>query len=315
MNENLQTQNEEEISLLDLFTVLLRYRKLIAGIIVLFIVLSIAGYFVYPVYQYKRKISVLNKQGTMQLEIEPKARMYVSQNIDSFILRPDIIYESLYTAGMKKFTYKGGKISLDDENKTMVMYLIDMFWIKNTSLSGDILFQKDQDKIFNVKRTGENTNINQNPVFEVTFKNNDSELIIKFMESIYKLCTLRVQESLQPSAQMTVSNYERLINLPHASESIKMIIEKDYDSYIFLKNFLDGKEAVVKMVSEPLIVEDFVSLSFYKAQYFKTGIIVVFAGIFLAIMLAFVLNVIRSVKSDETAMEKIRDALGNLGGK
>jgi hypothetical protein len=321
MNNSTEIKNEDEISLLDLFTVLLRYRKLIAGIILLFIMLSIAGYFIYPVYQYKKEMSKSQKQGVMQMEIVPKARSYVSQTLDSFLLRSDVIYESLYAAGMDEFSYRGEKISFDDENKKRIMYLIDMFWIKNMNLKGDIFIQKEYDKTFSVKRTGENKNTNTNTttntssVFEITLKDKDQEFIKKFLESIYNSCVISVEENMRTNAQMMVDNYERIMNLSKISESMQMILERDFDTYVYLKDFLDGKEVVVRLISEPVFVESFVSQSLYKDQYFKTGIIIVFAGFFLAVMLAFGLNVVRNIKSDEEAMKKIRDALGASGNK
>jgi len=325
MNKNEQNKNEEEISLLDLFTVLLRYRKLIIGITLAFIILAVIGYFIYPVYQYNKAKSKLLSQGIMQMEIVPKARPFISQNLDSFILRSDIIYDSLNTAGMKDFLFPGGKIPFKDDNKVNIMYLIDMFWIKNLDFKGNIYIKMDHDKIFYVKRTGTGTgtgtaaaaatNTNQSLVYEISLKNKDAKLIEGFLYSIYKLCTINVENNIRSSAQMMVNNYERLMQLTGASESIKTILEKDYDTYIFFKDFLAGKEAVVKLISEPVFVENYTPISFFQYQYPKTGIIIVLAGIFLAVITAFAINAIRNIKNDNEAMNKIRDAMGNSGGK
>jgi LPS O-antigen subunit length determinant protein (WzzB/FepE family) len=317
MKENVPIQNEDEISLLDLFAMLLRYRKLIAGITLLFIMLAIAGYFIYPAYKYKKALATVHTQGIMQIEIVQKAQLYISQSLDSFINLPDIIYDSLYAAGMETFKYKGGEIFLNDENKTTVMYLINLFWIQNLDLDGNILVQKGQEhkKIFNVRKTGVSTGTNTSSVYEVTLKDKDSDMIKKFMEFIYKLCTVKVEENLRTNAEMMVNNYERLINSSRVSESMQMILEKDFDAYVFLKNFLDGKEVVVRLIGEPVIILSPVSLTLLKSQYKKTGIIIVFAGFFMAVMFAFALNTIRNIKNDEEAMKKIHDALRNSGGK
>jgi len=312
MNDNVKIQ-DEEISLLDLFTVLVRYRKLIIGITLVFILLAVAGYFIYPVYQYKKEKAGLQSQGKIQIEIAPRARPYVSQSLDSFVFRSDLIYDSLYTAGMKKFSYQGDEIPLDDENKVKVMYLIDMLWIKNLDSKGNIYFEKEQNKIFNVTNTGIKGNTSS--VYEVTLKNKDTEIIEKFLYSVYKLVTVNVENNMRSSAQIMVNNYERLMQLKGASESIKSMLEKDFDTYTYFKDFLDGKEIVVRLVSEPVFVEGINSLSFYQDLYPKTGVLIAFAGLFLAVMLAFLLNVIRSIKNDEEAMKKIRDALENSGSK
>jgi len=315
MNNNAEIQNDDEISLLDLFIVLLRYWKLIAGVTLAFIIPVTAGFFIYPAYKYKKAMEEVKMQGIMQLEIVPKAQTYISQSLDSFILRSDIIYESLYSAGMKEFTYKGGKESISGETQKRVMSLIDMFWIKNIVLKGNTSIREKQDNIFNLKRMDPSSVMDTSSVYEITFKNKDSELIKKFMESLYKLCTVSVADNLQIAAQAMVSNYEHFMNLSNTSEATIKILEKNFDAYIYLKSFLEGKESAVKMVSGPVIVENYVSLSVYKRQFLKTGIIIVFAGFILAVILAYVLNAIRIIKNDEEAMKKIRDALGNSGRK
>jgi len=305
MNNDKEIQNEDEISLLDLFTVLLRYRKLIAGIILMFIILAAAGYFIYPAYKYNKSLKENISTGILQLEIVPKAQVYISQGLEYFILRPEILTDSLFAAKVEEFEFKGGKIPLNVENKATVMYLINLFWIQNLDLNGNTYIEsgKDYKKIFRVKRTGS--------VVEITFKDKDPEKIKRFMESIFELSTKSVEENLRVNASMMVNNYERLADMPKVSESIQLILEKDFDAYVFLKDFLNGKEIVVKRVSEPVLTADYLSLSLYKSQFKKTGTIIVIAGFFIAVMLAFVLNAIRNIKDDEEAMKKIRDALGN----
>jgi len=311
MNNSTEIQNENEITLLDLFTVLLHYWKLIAGISLVSIILSIAGFFIYPVYKYNKDMDIAKRQkrGIMWLEVAQRAQPYVSQQLDSFILRPDIIYDSLYTAGKEKFSYNRGYISMDEGNKTTVMHLIDLFWIRNLDLNGNILVPKDKeyDKVFSVKKTGS--------VFEVMLKDNDPEMLKKFMESIFKLCSVSVEENMRINAQSMVSNYERLMGLPNVSEPVKFMLESYFSTYVYLKDFLDGKEVIVKLVGEPVFVEELVSVYLNRFKFMKTCILIVFAGFFLSVMLAFVLNAIRNIKSDEEAMKKIRDALGNSGSK
>jgi len=304
MNDNTETQKDDEISLLDLFTVLLRYRKLIAGIIFAFIILAAVGYFIYPNYKYNKSLETNILHGIFQLEIVPKAQAYISQGLEQFIVRPELLTDSLYAAKMEEFEFRGGKIPLSIENKATVMYLINLFWLQNLDLNGNIFIEKGKEytRIFSVRRIG--------TVIEIIFKDKDPKIIKEFLESIFKLVIVNVEENLRVNAQLMVTNYERLMNLPKVSESIQMILEKDFDSYIFLRDFLDGKEPVIKRISEPVLTENFFSLSYYRSQYRKTGIIIIFAGFFIAVMYTFALNAVRNIKNDEEAMKKIRDALG-----
>jgi len=307
MSDNPRNQNEEEISLLDLFTVVLRYRKLIIGIIVFSIILSIAGYYIIPLYQYNKAKKNLQTQGIMQLEIAKKAQGYVSQSMDNFILHPEVIYNSLYSAGKKYFLYGGGSVPLDDKNKTTVMYLINLFWIQNLDFNGNILVQKESNRIFNVKR--------RDQIVEVTLKDIDTEMIKKFMENIFISCKQNVENNMRNSAIMMVSNYERLLNSPKKSESVQMMLERDFDTYVYLSNFLEGKEDVVKLASKPVFAETPTSIIIFQKQYPRKGVFIAFAGIILAFMLAFLLNTIRNIKNDEDSMKKITEALENSGEK
>jgi hypothetical protein len=313
MNDNTEIQKDDEISLLDLFAVLLRYRKLIIGITLAFIIPTAAGYFVYPSYKYNKSMKTNVKQGIMQIEIVQKAQPYVSQGLEFFIQNPEVITESLYVSGLDEFKFKGGKISVEDENKTTVMYLINLFWLQNLDLNGNTFIQrgKEHNMIFRARRIGGNTG----SINEITFKNKDSVIIEKFLESIFEICTINVEENLRRNAQLMVSNYERIMNLSMISESAKLMLENNYDTYVFLKDFLDGNEIVLRRVSGPILTENFLSLSTYKSQYRKTGIIIVLAGFVLAVISAFALNAIYNIKNDEESMKKIRGALENSGGK
>jgi hypothetical protein len=316
MENEKQIKNEDEISLLDLFTVLVRYRKLIIGISVFSIVLAFTGYFFYPEYQYKEAQSGKQIQGIMNMEIAPKAAPYVSQSLDNFILSSDIIYDALHMAGMEYFEYSGEKLSMADESdKKIIMYLINQLWIKNLDLAGNRLVPegKEHNKTFSVRKIGSGTSTTA--VTEVTYKNKDAELVKKFFDSLFALSAAKVEDNMRINAQIMVGNYERIASLSKISESMQIILEKDFDTYIFLRDFLDGKENAVKLVGEPVFVETVALLMEYKDSYPKTGVITALAGIFIAVLIAFALNVIRTVKNDEEAMQKIRDALGDSGSK
>ena len=311
MNTNQEIQKDDEISLFELFTVLLRYRKLIIVVTVCAFVLAVAGYFFFPAFQYERAVKKRLTHGIMQMEILQNVQPYISFPLNSFLLRSDIIYDSLYVAGMDELSYKGGKISVADEsNKTEVMFLINQFWLLNLDLAGNVFIArgKEHNKVFNVRMLGGGTN-----VAELTFKNKDTELVRKFLASMFALSTVRIEDNLRVSAQTMVNNYERFMNLPAVSDSIQMILERDFETYVFLKDFLDGKEKAVRLIDEPVLIDSVVPLSAYKRSYLNKALLIIFGGFFGSMLLALGLNVIRSIKNDEEAMKKIRDAMGNSG--
>jgi len=140
-------------------------------------------------------------------------------------------------------------------------------------------------------------------------------MVKKFMENIFISCKQNVEDNMRNNASMMVSNYERLLNTPKKSESVQMMLEKDYDTYVYLSDFLDGKEKVVKLVSEPVYAETPVSLTIFRNEFERKVMLISFAGFILSVVLAFLLNIIRNLKQDKESMKKITDAMENSGEK
>jgi hypothetical protein len=107
-----------------------------------------------------------------------------------------------------------------------------------------------------------------------------------------------------------VDNYERLINNPGGSQSSQQTLDRDFQNYSFFKEFLEGRDSVLAIIGEPVVTEQEIFLGVYQDGYLKIAIILVFAGFFIAVFYAFVLNAIRNIKADEESMKKINDALG-----
>jgi hypothetical protein len=316
MENEKQKQNDDEISLMDLFMVLLRYRKLIIGITLFSVLLAVAGYFFYPEYQYNRAMDSKLNQGIMQMETVQRAVPYIPVALNNFILNAEIIYDSLLAAEIDYISYKGENIYIGDslsetdkKDRASNLYLIRQFWIKNMDINEKILFPKDEEykKTFSVKMT--------DSIASIILNNQDGEKIKIFFETLFRLTVAKVEEYLRVNAQVMVDNYERIMNLPKISESMQMILEKDFDAYNYMCDFLAGKETVVKMVNEPMIVEPVILHEIYRKGYNLKGVIIVFAGFFAAICLSFFLNALHNIRNDEETMKKIKDALGNSGSK
>jgi hypothetical protein len=77
------------------------------------------------------------------------------------------------------------------------------------------------------------------------------------------------------------------------------ILEKQFEDYAFLKEFLDGNNSALIMVGEPALTEVEVYLSVFRADYLLKGLIFVLAAAFLAVFLAFALNAVRGIKNDD----------------
>jgi hypothetical protein len=324
MNNNTQIQNEEEISLLDLFTVLLRYRILIVGITLAFIILAIVGYFIYPVYQYNNVINNNQIHGRIIISIKQNMLNYVNKNPEYFINRADVVMDSLREAGMDKFEYAGNKsVSLKDvTERAKALYIINQILILNKSLNGkenkesDRVFQiiTNTTKISNSTRNVE-TVVKDSYSIEVLYKNKDPELIKSFFQNLIIHGNEIAGDYIKSLAEAIVNNYEQIMEGEHTGISWQNAMGGNIFLYAYGKNFLDGKESILTALGEPLLTKPEIDLSTFKKGFVKKGIILVFAGFFLSIVLAFILNTIRNIKNDDETMKKIREAMGNSAGK
>jgi hypothetical protein len=318
MKDDVQIQKEDEVSLLDLFTVMLRYWKFITGITLAFIVLAISGYFIYPNYKYNNAVKNKLVQGRIIISIKQNMLGYITKSPEYFINRADVVMDSLREAGMDKFEYaKKNTVSLTDETeRTRALYLINQILILNKGLNGKDY--NESKRIFQVitNKTKEvQTVVRDDYTIEVIFKNKDAELIRSFLQRLVVRANEIAGEYIYTFAEAIVDNYEQIMSGSHTGLSWENAMGNNLFIYAYVKNFLEGKENVFTALGEPVITEPDISLFIFQNNYTQIGIILVFVGFFLSIVFVFILNVIRNIKNDEESMKKIRDALGNSGGK
>jgi hypothetical protein len=88
---------------------------------------------------------------------------------------------------------------------------------------------------------------------------------------------------------------------------------QDYIRYRWARDFLSGDDTVLKVLHPPIVSGEFKiidSPSGSSGSVIGSSVIIVFAALFLAVFLAFVLNAVKNISADSDVMEKIRGALG-----
>ena len=301
-------KNDNEISLLDIFVVLIRYRKMILCITFFALILAIAGYFINPVRQYNNALQNRKVQGRMFMSIRPIAQQYMPYNLAFIVNRPDIVMESLRGTGLETFEHRGRIISLSNKaEQARALHLINQFFVKNTDPGGRP-YRSEDERAFQV--------IASNPFnIEVIFRNKNPEMVASFLNVFFAETDAIVADFLLPHAESMVMNYERLMIDPNITESMRQILEVNYEKYIFFRNILEGSESALMMIGNPIITEPGIFLHTFRSGYLRRGVIMVFTGIFFAVFLAFILNAINSIKHDKEAMKKINAALGKNSSK
>jgi len=327
MNDNEQNKNEEEISILDLFTVLLRYRKLIIGITLAFIILAVVGYFIYPVYQYNNALKSSLLEGRIIITIKQTMLNYISRNPEYFINRADVILDSLREAGMEKFKYDGKEsVSLTNEaERTKALYLINQIMILNKNLNGED--NEDDKRIFQVitnttkftdktnKTKNVETVVKDTVSVQVFYKDKDPEFIRTFFQNLIIHGNEIAGDYIRSLGEAVVISYEQAMNGTHTGLSWENAIGGNLFYYAFIKDFLEGKETILTALGEPVITKPEIFLSTFRKNLLKKCVYLAFAGFFLSIVLAFGLYFINKIKNNEETMKKIRDAMGNSDGK
>ena len=324
MNENEQIKNEEEISLLDLFTVLLRYRKLIIGITLAFIILAVAVYNIYPVYQYNKAVKNIPFEGRILILIKQNMLNYMVKNPEYFLNRADVVLDSLREAGMDKFRYDGNKsVSLTDEaDRTKALYLINQIYIMNKNLKG--VDNDEGARIFQVitnytsiSKSAKKfeTLVKDGFSVEVYYKNKDPEFIRSFFQNLINHGNEMAGDYIRSLGEAVVYNYEQILEGTHKGLSWESAMGNNIFYYGHIKNFLEGKETILTALGEPVIIKPEIFLSAFQAPLKKKCIVLAFAGFIISIVLAFGLYIIKKIKNNEEAMKKIREAMGNSGGK
>ena len=309
----IQNQQDDEISLLDLFTVLLRYRKLIISITLFSVVLAVAGYFIYPAYQYNKARRDNQFQGKAFFSVNNHVQPLVTQNLGSLINDADIVYDSLRDAGMEIFNYgRKQKISLADEaERSRALFLINELLVKGVDLKGKVIPEKS--RMLKINSVNGNNTANSRTV-EISFKNEDIVLVNSFIQAMFIRSNETILSYIRSDAEAIVRNFELLMNNADGIQYTQQILAENFNQYSFFKNVFEGRENVL-LQSNAVITENMITLEALQDAYAFKGVILGFTGFLMALMLAFLLNVIRITKSDEKAMKKIREAMGNSGGK
>lgn len=291
MNDTLE-KNDEEISLVDLFAVLVRYRKLIGVMMFFTVVLAVAGYFFYPAYKYKKQWKGVSNtyEITVPMRIHPGAFFFInSARFRFYFTYPEII----------RSLFEDTNQNLDDEK--ILAWLPPTFAVTK---DGETTYVSKNEKFTIKERMGG---------FEFIYKTDNSESGIVFLQNYLSRLNKAVEQEVRPLAQSYVEIYEG--NMDNEA-FVDFSGNANPNMYIMTKVWLKENADPLIQSFDPQVVEltHLNTMSQLRSKYIKMALIFVFAVFFFSVFLAFALNAIRSIKNDEEAMAKIRDALGRPAG-
>ena len=262
----------DEISLIDLFSVLIKFRKLICIITFLLTVFI----FIFGLLNKKISMSVYNVE--YNIPIINNERINVLLNYD---LSSDLIlkFSNLYTiANLTKelpLFYFNAEDSFFDEND--YNYFIKKQQIKNNYL----------------------VSINENEsAINIFIKTKYLENVDLFIKTLIDRFNIQYELILQPLV------VNRLFTLDSLIKDDKLDFDKSdiISEYIYLQDLNKTKLYVLDENPTSFIFRE------SNFSYLILFFIAFFASLFISIFIAFFINAIKNIKSDAVASEKIKSA-------
>lgn len=289
---------EDEISLVDLFAVLLRYRRMIALAAALAAAGAALAYAVVPGLRYARAKENLRAEAVYRAVPSPAAQLLVDSRellsyAQSVVSDPVVLLGALGDAGYDKLADLelggGGGRALSAVRQRL---------IENRGRSGTALNAEDRLYHFELK----------DGTLQLSFKDPDEDKALAFVDAMHRRVNVGLFTMLAPVARAEVENYERLSAMDSLSAAVSEALAKNYLRYAAARRYLDGSEAALISIQDPYVLAPVLELSAMRRDVLKQGLLAFVAVVFLALLAAFVRHWAAGVKADPEAMRKLREA-------
>lgn len=278
--ENLEDnyKNEDEISLLDLLSVFVKYRKLIIwGTVVFALLVSIFLFF----------LSKSSDNQDQLYSIDYNITVYPKMSIFSNIVSFDIVDDTNNKLNDKKL--------ISEINKNTLVFDYDF----NSSNLDVLNYNQFIFDLFNNKEYLAELSKTKNN-FLLSIKTINPENSDLFVNELINVVNNEYREFLLPLIQKRINEINLL--LPQYSSDKKEIKDKLLNEKITLTELSNENFNILQTNFSKFIVRE------NKDSLLLKIIIVWFASFFIFIFIAFLLNAIQNIKSDKEASAKIKNA-------
>lgn len=285
-------QNDDEISLVDILVVLLKHWKMIVILPVVVALVSAVYLFVKPTTNNTRQTETIVTCTVNPLIKQLAGTENLEELVSSFYLKDlYLLYQAVKDAGITQIA----AIELPPKSEE-AMYIVKSLLIDGKTPQNTDL--KDTEKPYLV--------VNRNGVISITVRFNNKDQSNQFLRLVTDAVKTRVSKLLLPIAKKEVEDYEKLLieGGKSASNQLQNSLAIRYPSYTSALLLVKGEQDV-------LTISNSITIELPVAAKSATLVIVVsvFAALFFAVFLAFVLEAIENVRKDPEAMAKIRSVL------
>ena len=277
--ENLEDnyKNEDEISLLDLLSVFVKYRKLIIwGTVVFALLVSIFLFFLSKSSDNQEQLYLIDYNITV----------YPNMSIFSNIVSFDIVDDTNNKLNDKKL--------ISEINKNILVFDYDF----NSSNFDVLEYNQFILELFNDKEYLAELSKTKNN-FLLSIKTINPENADLFVNELINVVNNEYREILLPLIQKRINEINLL--LPQYSSDEKEIKDKLLNEKITLTELSNENFNILQTNFSKFIVRE-------NNSILLKIIIVWFASFFIFIFIAFLLNAIQNIKSDKEASAKIKNA-------
>ena len=262
----------EEITLIDLLIVVIRYRRIIIIPLTIAVVVSALVIFIVPTKQYEKNLQNNYSKAVITCRLMKGDYSFIGdQVLSEYILlafnESEVVLEALKETGITE------KKKLNEIN-------------------------------YNVYK-----NKNQKDEYKITFLwDNDLPPDI-FVKNLLTAGNKYLKENIVPLAESEIRIYEKLITIEYPRSVIEENIIEIIRRYYAAENFLSGGNELLYFVDWHFVNDNPISIVSLRNIVIKQSVIILIVLFILLVFLVFLINWIDSVRKDQVAMDKLKKAI------
>ena len=277
-DQHIEKTGDDEISLVDLFIVLVRRRRIIVGMTVAAVVLALLVFYAAPALGLNSRYSYSVEVGVVAVQLPPAIKAAIGIDLPSYAkviaTTPGNLIGPVWAMGLGDTK---GMTGPDDPD--FLAYLKKDFLGKKYTCT-----------------------MGSEGGLRLSLKNQDRVVAETFLKAMVEFTDLRLRQDVARRARSIADSMKSILSdsgklgFPVAAEAQQM--------FLGARSFANEDTPLLQPVSG-------METSREKKGRSTGAVVTVLAGFFLAILLAFVVEAIANVRKDEDAMRRLREAMAH----
>lgn len=291
-------RTSDELSLVDLAAVLIRWRRLIFASVVLALIAS-GAWMAFTATGLGRRAAWEPYEATVNAGVSAGVSLLLgaSRSESALIgLLADPVYLSRALRKADVTSVNGVDLAGLDEARRL--YAVRELMIRGRELSGATM--PEDRRPFAVKP--------EKGLVRISFKHEDHEAALRFVRAALAEANDGLLSLTRPLAEAQIESYERISSKALTSEPEDEILARGFMLYSAALRLSSGKEPAIAAIYEPYAVEPSRGGGLGRSGGWNVLALAAFGAAMVGVALAFVADYARTIKRDERALRKLRDA-------